>query len=81
MSNCVTYIAATGNKASVRREIVAWLNYFGLESEKVSIILHRDAEAAVRTLVTGCSSKFVFHVRKARSFIVECQSRWQVRTS
>jgi len=66
VSNCVAYIVVTENEASVRREIVAWLNHFGLESEKVSIVLHTDAETAVRTLVTGCSPKFVFHVRKAR---------------
>ena len=66
VSNCVAYIVVTENEASVRREIVAWLNHFGLESEKVSIVLHTDAETAVRTLVTGCSPKFVSHVRKAR---------------
>ena len=66
VSNCVAYVVVTENETNVRREIVAWLNHFGLESEKVSIVLHTDAEASVRALVTGCSSKFVFHVRKAR---------------
>ena len=66
VSNCVAYVVITENETNVRREIVAWLNHFGLESEKVSIVLHTDAEASVRALVTGCSSKFVFHVRKAR---------------
>ena len=66
VSNCVAYIVVTENETNVRREIVAWLNHFGLESEKSSIVLHTDAEASVRSLVTGCSTRFVFHVRKAR---------------
>ena len=65
MSNCVAYIVVTENEANVGREIVAWLNHFGLESERVSLVLHTDAEAAVRALVTGCSTRFVFHVRKS----------------
>ena len=46
--------------------LLPWLNHFGLESERSSIVLHTDAEASVRSLVTGCSTRFVFHVRKAR---------------
>ena len=66
VSNCVAYIVVTENETNVRREIVAWLNHFGLESERSSVVLHTDAEASVRSLVTGCSTRFVFHVRKAR---------------
>lgn len=66
VSNCVAYMVVTENETSVRREIVAWLKYFGLDSERVSKVLHTDAEASVRSLVTGCSTRFVFHARKAR---------------
>ncbi len=66
VSNCVAYIVVTENETNVRREIVAVLNHFGLESERASIVLQTDAEASVRSLVTGCSTRFVFHVRKAR---------------
>ena len=66
VSNCVAYMVVTENETTVRKEIVAWLNHFGLESERASIVLHADAEASVRSLVTGCATRFVFHVRKAR---------------
>ena len=36
-----------------------------MESERYSIVLHTDAEQAVRNLVGGVSSQFSFQVRKA----------------
>ena len=66
-SNAVGYVVVGDDISHVRSLILKWIQHFGLESEQTSIILHTDAEQAVRNLVTNCSPKYVFHVRKSRS--------------
>ena len=66
-SNAVGYVVVGDDVAHVRSLILKWIQHFGLESEQTSIILHTDAEQAVRNLVTNCSPKYVFHVRKSRN--------------
>ena len=55
VSNAIAYVVVS----------TKWLLHFGLESERMSIVLHTDAEQAVRNLVTSSSSRFSFQVRKA----------------
>ena len=66
-SNAVGYVVVGDDISHVRSLILKWIQHFGLESEQTSIILHTDAEQAVRNLVTNCSPKYVFHVRKSRN--------------
>ena len=66
-SNAVGYVVVGDDISHARSLILKWIQHFGLESEQTSIILHTDAEQAVRNLVTNCSSKYVFHVRKSRN--------------
>ena len=65
VSNAIAYVVVGEDTNKVRAQITKWLLHFGLESERMSIILHTDAEQAVRNLVTSSSSRFSFQVRKA----------------
>ena len=65
VSNAIAYVVVNEDVNKVRGQIMKWLLHFGLESERMSIVLHTDAEQAVRNLVTSSSSRFSFQVRKA----------------
>ena len=65
VSNSIAYVVVGEDTSKVRSQITKWLLHFGLESERISIILHTDAEQAVRNLVTSSSSRFSFQVRKS----------------
>lgn len=65
-SNAVGYVVVGDDMSRTRGLILKWIQHFGLESEQPSIVLHTDAEQAVRRLITDCSPKYVFHVRKSR---------------
>ena len=65
VSNAIAYVVVSEDVNKVRAQIAKWLLHFGLESERMSIVLHTDAEQAVRNLVTSSSSRFSFQVRKA----------------
>ena len=65
VSNAIAYVVVSEDVNKVRAQITKWLLHFGLESERMSIVLHTDAEQAVRNLVTSSSSRFSFQVRKA----------------
>ena len=65
VSNSIAYVVVGEDTSKVRSQITKWLLHFGLESERMSIILHTDSEQAVRNLVTSSSSRFSFQVRKS----------------
>ena len=65
VSNAIAYVVVNEDVNKVRGQIMKWLLHFGLESERMSIVLHTDAEQAVRNLVTSSSSRFSVQVRKA----------------
>ena len=67
VSNAIGYVVVGDNVPRARTLVTQWLKLFGMESERYSIILHTDAEQAVRNLITGSSSQFSFQVRKARN--------------
>ena len=67
VSNAIGYVVVEEDLSRTRSSIVRWLKHFGMESEHYSIVLHTDAEQAVRNLVSGASSQFTFQVRKAGS--------------
>ena len=50
---------------SARSQIVKWLEHFGLNSEKSSIVLTTDVERSVGQLISRASSNFTFTVRRA----------------
>ena len=64
-SNAIAYVVVDEDISKTRALITKWLLHFGLESERMSIILHTDAEQAVRSLITSSSTRFSFQVRKA----------------
>ena len=64
-SNCVGYVVVNNDLASVRVQIVKWLEHFGLNSEKSSIVLTTDAERSVSQLISRSSPNFSFTVRRA----------------
>ena len=65
VSNAIGYVVVEDDLNRTRSAIVRWLKHFGMESERYSIVLHTDAEQAVRNLVGGVSPQFTFQVRKA----------------
>ena len=64
-SNCVGYVLVDNDLTSVRSQIVKWLEHFGLNSEKSSIVLTTDAERSVGQLISRSSTNFTFTVRRA----------------
>ena len=64
-SNCVGYVLGHNDLTSVRSQIVKWLEHFGLNSEKSSIVLTTDAERSVGQLISRSSTNFTFTVRRA----------------
>ena len=67
VSNAIGYVVVDDNVARARTSVTQWLKLFGMESERYSIVLHTDAEQAVRNLITGSSAQFSFQVKKARN--------------
>ena len=67
LSGAIGYVVVGDDVSKSRGLVSKWLQHFGLENETCSVILHTDAEQAVRSLVTSSTSKIVFQVRKARN--------------
>ena len=67
VSNAIGYVVVDENVARARTSVTQWLKLFGMESERYSIVLHTDAEQAVRNLIAGSSAQFSFQVKKARN--------------
>ena len=67
VSNAIGYVVVDDHVVRARTSVTQWLKLFGMESEKYSIVLHTDAEQAVRNLITGSSAQFSFQVKKARN--------------
>ena len=47
MSRCIGYVVVGEDVEAARRQIVVWLQHFGLTSKAVSIDVHTDSERAV----------------------------------
>ncbi len=67
LSGAIGYVVVGDDLSKSRGLVSKWLQHFGVENETCSVILHTDAEQAVRSLVTSSTSKIVFQVRKARN--------------
>ena len=67
VSNAVGYIVVTSDLKAVKKRISKWLELFGLASTSgaTSVVLHTDAEQAVGDLISDCSERISFLVRKA----------------
>ncbi|CAK9012369.1 CCHC-type domain-containing protein [Durusdinium trenchii] len=67
VSNAVGYIVVTSDLKAVKKRISKWMELFGLASTSgaTSVVLHTDAEQAVGDLISDCSEKISFLVRKA----------------
>ncbi|CAK9106099.1 unnamed protein product, partial [Durusdinium trenchii] len=67
VSNAVGYIVVTSDLKAVKKRISKWMELFGLASTSgaTSVVLRTDAEQAVGDLISDCSEKISFLVRKA----------------
>ena len=50
---------------AVRRQIVGWLQHFGLTSKAVSVDVHTDSERAVGELIGNSTGRYTFSIRRA----------------
>ena len=64
-TNCVGYVVVSDDVTTVRKQIVSWLEHFGVVSSNTSVILHTDAEKAVGELVAKGSTQYSFQIRRA----------------
>ena len=50
---------------AARRQIVVWLQHFGLTSKAVSIDVHTDSERAVGEIIGSSTGRYTFAIRRA----------------
>ena len=50
---------------AARRQIVVWLQHFGLTSKAVSIDVHTDSERAVGEIIGNSTGRYTFAIRRA----------------
>ena len=65
MSRCIGYVVVGEDVEATRRQIVGWLQHFGLTSKAVSIDVHTDSERAVGELIGNSTGRYTFSVRRA----------------
>ena len=65
MSRCIGYVVVGEDVEAARRQIVAWLQHFGLTSKAVSIDVHTDSERAVGEIIGSSTGRYTFAVRRA----------------
>ena len=58
MSRCIGYVVVGEDVEAARRQIVAWLQHFGLTSKAVSI-------DAVGEIIGNCTGRYTFSIRRA----------------
>ncbi len=64
-SGANAFILVGSDVVSTRRKICQYLDVFGLKSSITGILLHTDAEVAVRSLVSNASPNYHFQVRRS----------------
>ena len=62
MSRCIGYVVVV---EAARRQIVVWLQHFGLTSKAVSIDVHTDSERAVGEIIGNSTGRYTFAIRRA----------------
>ena len=74
MSRCIGYVVVGEDVEAARRQIVVWLQHFGLTSKAVSIDVHTDSERAVGEII----GKFHWsiHVRYSESRAATTSINW-----
>ena len=60
MSRCIGYVVVGEDVEATRRQIVGWLQHFGLTSKAVSIDVHTDSERAVGELIGNSTGRYTF---------------------
>ena len=65
MSRCIGYVVVGEDVEAARRQIVAWLQHFGLTSKAVSIDVHTDSERAVGEIIGSSTGRHTFAIRRA----------------
>ena len=65
MSRCIGYVVVGEDVQATRRQIVGWLQHFGLTSKAVSIDVHTDSERAVGELIGNSTGRYTFSIRRA----------------
>ena len=65
MSRCIGYVVVGEDVEAARRQIVVWLQHFGLTSKAVSIDVHTDSEMAVGEIIGSSTGRYTFAIRRA----------------
>ena len=65
MSRCIGYVVVGEDVEAARRQIVVWLQLFGLTSKAVSIDVHTDSERAVGEIIGNSTGRYTFSIRRA----------------
>ena len=65
MSRCIGYVVVGEDVEAARRQIVVWLQHFGLTSKAVSIDVHTDSERAVGEIIGTSTGRYTFAIRRA----------------
>ena len=65
MSRCIGYVVVGEDVEAARRQIVVWLQHFGLTSKAVSIDAHTDSERAVGEVIGTSTGRYTFAIRRA----------------
>ena len=65
MSRCIGYVVVGEDAEAARRQIVVWLQHFGLTSKAVSIDVHTDSERAVGEIIGNSTGRYTFSIRRA----------------
>ena len=65
MSRCIGYVVVGEDVEATRRQIVVWLQHFGLTSKAVSIDVHTDSERAVGEIIGNSNGRYTFAIRRA----------------
>ena len=73
MSRCIGYVVVGEDVEATRRQIVGWLQHFGLTSKAVSIDVHTDSERAVGELIRNSTGRYTFSIRHSHSSIAQLE--------
>ena len=65
MSRCIGYVVVGEDVEAARRQIVVWLQHFGLTSKAISIDVHTDSERAVGEIIGNSTGRYTFSIRRA----------------
>ena len=65
MSRCIGYVVVGEDVEAAGRQIVVWLQHFGLTSKAVSIDVHTDSERAVGEIIGNSTGRYTFSIRRA----------------